>query len=34
MLELLCQWSEMRTEKVHGDKFEVLEEGVLNDHLK
>ena len=34
ILDSLCSWGEMHIEKVYGDKFEVLEEGVLNDHLK
>ncbi|MBB5180369.1 DNA-binding HxlR family transcriptional regulator [Planomicrobium koreense] len=34
ILDSLCNWGEMHIEKVYGDKFEVLEEGVLNDHLK
>lgn len=34
ILDSLCQWGEMHIEKVHGDKFDVLEEGILNDHLK
>ncbi len=33
ILDSLCHWGEMHIEKVHGDKFEVLEEGVLNEHL-
>ncbi|MEH6904659.1 winged helix-turn-helix transcriptional regulator [Neobacillus drentensis] len=34
ILNLLCTWGENHIEKVYGDKFSVLEENVLNDHLK
>lgn len=34
ILNALCTWGEGHLTKVYGDKFEVLEEGILNDHLK
>lgn len=33
ILNSLCSWGDMHLTKVHGDKFEVLEEGILNGHL-
>ncbi|MCM2535971.1 helix-turn-helix transcriptional regulator [Neobacillus pocheonensis] len=34
ILDSLCAWGEKHITKVYGDKFSVLEENVLNDHLK
>lgn len=34
ILNSLCAWGETHLTKVYGDKFSVLEEGVLNEHLK
>ena len=34
ILNSLCLWGEHHIEKVYGDKFSVLEENILNDHLK
>jgi DNA-binding HxlR family transcriptional regulator len=34
ILNSLCVWGEHHIEKVYGDKFSVLEENILNDHLK
>ncbi|WP_423798461.1 winged helix-turn-helix transcriptional regulator [Neobacillus sp. SAB-20_R2A] len=34
ILDSLCAWGENHITKVYGDKFAVLEESVLNDHLK
>ncbi|MCH6266390.1 MULTISPECIES: winged helix-turn-helix transcriptional regulator [Neobacillus] len=34
ILDSLCSWGEKHITKVYGDKFAVLEESVLNDHLK
>jgi DNA-binding HxlR family transcriptional regulator len=34
ILNSLCAWGENHITKVYGDKFSVLEENVLNDHLK
>jgi len=34
ILDSLCAWGEKHITKVYGDKFAVLEENVLNDHLK
>jgi DNA-binding HxlR family transcriptional regulator len=34
ILNSLCTWGEHHIEKVYGDKFSVLEESILNDHLK
>jgi DNA-binding HxlR family transcriptional regulator len=31
ILDSLCHWGETHIEKVYGDTFEVLEEGILND---
>lgn len=34
ILNSLCAWGEKHITKVYGDKFSVLEENVLNEHLK
>ncbi|MBU8918493.1 winged helix-turn-helix transcriptional regulator [Neobacillus sp. 114] len=34
ILDSLCAWGENHITKVYGDKFAVLEENVLNDHLR
>lgn len=34
ILDSLCFWGENHITKVHGDKFLVLEENILNKHLK
>lgn len=34
ILDSLCAWGEKHITKVYGDKFTVLEENVLNEHLK
>lgn len=34
ILDSLCSWGEKHITKVYGDKFAVLEESVLNDHLR
>lgn len=34
ILNSLCEWGETHITKVYGDKFTVLEENVLNEHLK
>ena len=34
ILDSLCAWGENHITKVYGDKFAVLEENVLNEHLK
>ncbi|MDP4157053.1 MAG: helix-turn-helix domain-containing protein [Bacillota bacterium] len=34
ILDSLCAWGEKHITKVYGDKFTVLEENVLNNHLK
>jgi hypothetical protein len=34
ILNALCLWGENHITKVYGDKFSVLEENVLNEHLK
>jgi DNA-binding HxlR family transcriptional regulator len=34
ILNSLCLWGEGHLAKVYGDKFEVLEDGILNEHLK
>lgn len=34
ILSSLCSWGETHITKVYGDKFAVLEENVLNEHLK
>lgn len=34
ILDSLCAWGETHITKVYGDKFSVLEEGILNDKLK
>ncbi|MGG1399141.1 helix-turn-helix domain-containing protein [Bacillus salipaludis] len=34
ILDTLCAWGEKHITKVHGDKFAVLEENILNDPLK
>jgi DNA-binding HxlR family transcriptional regulator len=34
ILNSLCTWGEHHIVKVYGDKFSVLEESILNDHLK
>ncbi|MBD8026752.1 winged helix-turn-helix transcriptional regulator [Ureibacillus sp. Re31] len=34
ILDALCSWGENHITKVYGDKFAVLEENILNEHLK
>lgn len=34
ILHSLCDWGEKHITKVYGDKFSVLEESILNEHLK
>ena len=34
ILNALCAWGDIHITKVYGDKFTVLEEGILNDKLK
>ncbi|MDP4107395.1 MAG: helix-turn-helix domain-containing protein [Bacillota bacterium] len=34
ILDSLCAWGEKHITRVYGDKFTVLEENVLNNHLK
>ncbi|MCU9613422.1 helix-turn-helix transcriptional regulator [Caldibacillus lycopersici] len=34
ILDALCAWGENHITKIYGDKFSVLEENVLNEHLK
>ncbi|MFE7064842.1 winged helix-turn-helix transcriptional regulator [Sutcliffiella sp. NPDC057660] len=34
ILDSLCAWGEKHITKVYGDKFAVLEEGILNEGLK
>lgn len=34
ILSSLCAWGEKHITRVYGDKFTVLEENVLNEHLK
>lgn len=34
ILNALCDWGEKHITKVYGDTFSVLEENILNDHLK
>ncbi|MGG0717436.1 winged helix-turn-helix transcriptional regulator [Robertmurraya massiliosenegalensis] len=34
ILNALCDWGETHITKVYGDKFSVLEESILNEHLK
>lgn len=34
ILSALCTWGEHHIAKVYGDKFSVLEDNVLNEHLK
>jgi len=34
ILDAMCSWGETHITKVYGDKFSVLEENVLNEHLK
>ncbi|WHY88602.1 helix-turn-helix domain-containing protein [Neobacillus novalis] len=34
ILDSLCLWGEKHITRVYGDKFAVLEENILNEHLK
>ncbi|MBT2755158.1 winged helix-turn-helix transcriptional regulator [Mesobacillus foraminis] len=34
ILDSLCAWGEKHITRIYGDKFSVLEESILNDHLK
>ncbi|WP_150270251.1 winged helix-turn-helix transcriptional regulator [Paenibacillus tepidiphilus] len=34
ILNSLCTWGEKHIAKVYGNTFDMLEEGILNDHLK
>lgn len=34
ILDLLCAWGDTHITKVYGDKFSMLEEGILNEKLK
>ncbi|MBS4218296.1 winged helix-turn-helix transcriptional regulator [Bacillus sp. FJAT-49711] len=34
ILNSLCDWGEKHITKVYGNKFDVLEENILNEHLK
>lgn len=34
ILDLLCAWGEKHISRVYGNKFDVLEENILNEHLK
>lgn len=34
ILNSLCTWGEKHIAKVYGSTFDMLEEGILNDHLK
>lgn len=34
ILDSLCAWGEKHISRVYGNKFDVLEENILNEHLK